>query len=127
MEKLLALQELQLETKPLSLDTEHEILKLRKKVPAPILGHFDRLIAHGKKGVAIVRHGVCGECHLRLTSGTLASLAHADEVFVCDNCGRYLYLPEDEPLGLIDSVLPTASPAKTPMRRSSRRAVAHVV
>jgi predicted nucleic acid-binding Zn-ribbon protein len=106
MELLLSLQKLQLQAKSLSLADESEILKRREKVPVPILIHFDRLIARGKKGVAVVRSGVCSECHLRIPSGTLASLTYTAEVHKCDNCGRYLYLPMNEPLGLMDSAVP---------------------
>jgi C4-type zinc ribbon domain len=98
MEHLLALQKLALDTKPLKLEHEAEVLKSREKVPAPILGHFDRLIARGKKGVAIARNGACGECHLRLPSGTMGALAYTNEVHLCDNCGRYL--PENSPHGV---------------------------
>ena len=122
MEKLLALQKLQLQKKPLSLETEREILRLREKVPAPILCHFDPLLARGKKGVAIARNGVCSECHLRISSGTLASLAFTSEIHICDNCDRYLYLPEDEPLGLIGSPPSSNAPVESPGRRTRKKA-----
>ena len=109
MEGLLALQTLTLGATPLKPEDEPKVLTLRERVPAAILAHFDRLIAHGKKGVAIARNGACGECHLRLPSGTMAALAYTNEVHLCDNCGRYLYLPENEPLGLIELPLKTAA------------------
>ena len=112
MEGLLALQTLTLGATPLKPEDEPKVLTLRERVPAPVLAHFDRLIAHGKKGVAIARNGACGECHLRLPSGTIAALAYTNEVHLCDNCGRYLYLPEEEPLGLTDSRPPIKVPAK---------------
>jgi predicted nucleic acid-binding Zn-ribbon protein len=112
MENLLALQKVQLQTQPLSPENAREILKLREPVPAPVLAHFDRLIARGKKGVAVARNGACGECHLRLPSGTMAALAYTNEIHLCDNCGRYLYLPEDEPLGLTNPSPPVEISAK---------------
>ncbi len=126
MEKLLALQNLQLQTKPLSLKGEAEILALRENVPVPILDHFDRLIARGKKGVALARNGVCTECHLRITSGALASLGYTTKVHICDNCGRYLLLPENEPLGLTESPQPIKLPAKSHATRGRRKADLHV-
>jgi predicted nucleic acid-binding Zn-ribbon protein len=115
MQHLLALQALELGTKPLTLAQEAQIVKLREQVPLAILTHFTRLIARGKKGVAITRAGVCSECHLRVTPGTLASLAYTTEIHYCDNCGRYLYLPENGPLG------PAASPPPKALRKSSPR------
>lgn len=123
MEKLLALQKLELQNKAISMEEEAETLRLREKVPAPILRNFDRLIAHGKKGVAIARNGACGECHLRLPSGTMAALAYTNEVHLCDNCGRYLYLPENEPLGLTDSPPSIKVHAESPVRRTRQKAV----
>jgi predicted nucleic acid-binding Zn-ribbon protein len=125
MEKLLSIQKLELGATSLKLEHEAETLKLREQVPAPILGHFDRLIARGKKGVAVARNGACGECHLRLPSGTMAALAYTNEIHLCDNCGRYLYLPENEPLGLTDSP-PVTAPARSRTRRTRQKADLHV-
>ena len=92
MRRLLGLQELALNTKPLTLEHEAQALRLREQVPAPILAHFDRLIVQGKKGVAIVGNGACSECHVRLPSSQVAELASSNKVHICDNCGRYLCL-----------------------------------
>src|SRR5579883_1829591 len=72
--------------------------ELRKSVPPPILGHYDRLVARGKKGVAIVRNQVCTGCHMRLPIGTINTLMQNQDIQLCDTCGRYLYLaPEPAP------------------------------
>jgi len=122
---MLDLQKLQLQAIALSLEDEAEILKLREKVPAPILAHFDRLIARGKKGVARAVHGVCTECHLQISSGTKASLAYTDEVHICDNCGRYLYLPDSELLPVIEAPPARKAPVKARGTATRQRAVAH--
>jgi predicted nucleic acid-binding Zn-ribbon protein len=77
-------------------EREDEIEVLRRKIPEPILGHYDRLLARNKKGVALVNHGVCSECHMRVPIGTLVTLAHGQDVQLCGNCGRYLFLPAGE-------------------------------
>ena len=41
---------------------EEAMETIRKTIPSVVLTHYDRLLAHGKKGVAIVRNGVCTEC-----------------------------------------------------------------
>jgi len=119
---LLTLQELQLPARKLSPQDEGRVQALRGQIPTPVLGHFDRLVARGKRGVAVARNGVCSECHLRITSGTLASLAYTDEIHLCDNCGRYLYLPDNEPLGLDGAKLP----AERPLGRGRRKAASNV-
>jgi predicted nucleic acid-binding Zn-ribbon protein len=122
MEKLLALQEFQLQTKALSVESKAKILKLRESVPAPILVHFDRLIARGQRAVALARNGVCTECHLRITSGTLAGLAGTTNVHLCDNCGRYLFLPENELLSPTDSP-PIKATAKSHATRTRQKGI----
>ncbi|HOW66177.1 MAG TPA: C4-type zinc ribbon domain-containing protein [Candidatus Paceibacterota bacterium] len=81
-----------LEAKSPNPEEDSEIQRLRKKVLPQILGHYDRLRARGKRGVALVRNGVCAECHMRLASGTYATLLRAEDIMICDNCGRYLFL-----------------------------------
>ncbi len=125
MQHLLALQALELGTKPLTVAQEAQIVKLREQVPVPIITYFTRLIARGKKGVAIARDGVCSECHLRVAAGTLASLAYTTEIHRCDNCGRYLYLPENEPLGPAASPSPTKALSKSSPRRSQKQMAVH--
>src|ERR1700730_14834486 len=48
---------------------EDAINSVRVKLRAPILGHFDRQKSRGKLGIAPVRGGVCGACHLKDATG----------------------------------------------------------
>ena len=129
IEHLLVLQRLSLDSKRLTAEQEREINERRKKVPAPILDHFDRLVARGKKPIAMVRSGVCGECHLRISIGTLARVTCATEIQQCGNCGRFLVsAPSEQP----SPVAPTAPPitprlpaAIAPVRRTRTRMAAH--
>lgn len=72
------------------------IQSLRSKILPGILAHHDALCAKGKRSLAAVRHGVCSGCHMALASGNLNALARGDELRRCGNCGRYLYLLQDE-------------------------------
>ena len=61
------------------------------------LGYYDNRKARGKLGIAAVRRGVCGACHLAIPSGRVADLRRKPgELNVCDNCGIFIYLTEDE-------------------------------
>ena len=75
-------------------DADAQKQELRAHVPQPILGHYDRLVARGKKGVAIVRNQVCTGCHMRLPIGTINTLMQGSDIQLCDTCGRYLVLAE---------------------------------
>ncbi len=123
IDRLLALQKLQFAAGGPSAVAPAEVEALRAEVPPPILAHYERLVARGKKGVALVRNGVCSECHLRITGGKLIHLTTTpDEVHLCDNCGRYLYQPEAAPAGLTD--VKTAAPAKA--KRTRKPVAQHV-
>ena len=72
--------------------SEKQIAGLRASIPEPILGHYDRLRARDKKGVAVVRNQVCSGCHMRLPIGVITVLMQDRDIQLCDSCGRYLFL-----------------------------------
>jgi predicted nucleic acid-binding Zn-ribbon protein len=89
---------------------------IRALIPAQILGHFDRLVARGKKGVAMVRNQVCTGCHMKLPIGTINTLMQGTDIQLCDTCGRYLCLAE--PAATQPTEPPTAAkPARKPRKR----------
>jgi predicted nucleic acid-binding Zn-ribbon protein len=110
VENLFALQQLLLRSTRVTADQEAKIRQLRKDVPLPILGHFERIVKQGRKGVALVRHGVCCECHVRVSAGTAASLIRPKDVYLCESCGRYLLLDPAEAPEAIE--VPAGKPAR---------------
>lgn len=90
---LIELQSLEFE-ETIHPDIEDRIAKLRAKIPKPILDHYDRLGDRGKKGVAPLRNQICTGCHIGVPVAVVMNLKHAEDVCMCENCGRYLYLPE---------------------------------
>ena len=95
--------------------------ELRGKIPAPILGHYDRLRARGKKGLALVRNQVCGSCHMQVPLGVVTTLMHDQDIQLCGNCGRYLCLPE-EPKTIGTATATVHSAEEKPRKR---KATAH--
>ena len=114
MENLLALQTIEFQNATFSAAQEKERTRLREKIPAPILGHYQRLLDRNKKAVSVVQNGVCSACHIKIAVGILGALAFGNDIQLCGNCGRYLYLPENEP------VVPSDL---TPVEKSSRKRV----
>jgi predicted nucleic acid-binding Zn-ribbon protein len=98
IEPLVALQELEFAGAASKLENAAEIARLRASISAQILAYYDRLMVRGKTGVALVRHGVCAGCHMRLSTGQNADLLRDEDILTCPSCGRYLYaiaeLPE---------------------------------
>lgn len=75
-----------------------ELATMRERLPTAILKHYDARYSRGKPTIAPVKGGVCGGCHLSLPSGQMAELRRADgELHVCDNCGAFIFLVEDQP------------------------------
>ena len=75
-------------------EMENDVNELRTRIAPPILAHYDRLLALGKKGLAAVRNQVCTGCHIRVPRAFVLALMHGDDIQICESCGRYLYLPE---------------------------------
>lgn len=100
LDRLLKLQLLESDEAALDETAENQIQKqiaeVRLQIPLPILNHYDRLVARGKKGVAAVRHQTCTGCHVQVTRAMVMNLMHGDDIQVCENCGRYLYLSETD-------------------------------
>ena len=102
--------------------TAAEMAELRAAVPTPILGHYDRLRARDKKGVAVVRNQTCTGCHMRIPIGQITILMRDEDLQLCESCGRYLYLaPQAE------APAATAQPAKPAPKPRKRKAAAPAV
>ena len=98
MEALVELQKVEFGPNPESSTAKAAAEKLRAKVPLQILGHYDRLRARGKKGLALIRDKKgCGECHVGIPIGTVITVMKGLDLQLCGNCGRYLYV-EDQPV-----------------------------
>jgi hypothetical protein len=93
------------------------LTELRGKIPSQILGHYDRLVAHGKKGLAAVRGQVCSGCHMQVPLGVVMTLKRGQDIQLCENCGRYLYLPEATKA---EVPKPTAKPGPARKPRKSK-------
>jgi hypothetical protein len=101
-------------------NAEKTIAELRGKIPVPILGHYDRLVVRGKKGVAMVRDQVCTGCHMRLPMAVIMTLMHGHDVQLCDTCGRYLYLSSPAETKAPE---PVASPKPAKKTRKPKRSL----
>jgi len=85
---------------------------LRGKIPPQILGHYDRLVARGKKGVTAIRGENCSSCHLRVPLGAIMTLKRGEDIQLCENCGRYLYLA--------DAAEKETAPPAPPVKRTKK-------
>ena len=100
LQNLLKLQTLEFDV-VVEPEMEKQVEELRAKVSTPILAHYDRLLAQGKKGLAAVRNQVCTGCHIHVPRACVLALMHGNDIQICENCGRYLYLPEQSELEIL--------------------------
>ncbi|MDD2239536.1 MAG: C4-type zinc ribbon domain-containing protein [Kiritimatiellae bacterium] len=79
------------------LDSECEEKMAERKVLAEAidptwLARYERLFAkQGDAAIALVEHGTCGRCHMKLPPAQVVGARKADTLTVCDFCGRMLY------------------------------------
>jgi predicted nucleic acid-binding Zn-ribbon protein len=104
-------------------NSESTIDELRAKIPPQILGHYDRLMARGKKGIVAVQNQVCTGCHMRLPIGVITTLMHRSDLQLCDSCGRYLYLAETTEPKETPVAAEPAPKKKTRKRKATLQAV----
>jgi len=104
-------------------DVEAQAGELRSKIPLPILGHYDRLRARNKKGVALVRNQVCTSCHMHVPIGQITVIMRGEDIQLCETCGRYLYLAEasGEPAAEVAPEKAEEKPAKPAAKRPRKR------
>jgi len=102
---------------------EAVIAELRTKIPSQILGHYDRLVAKGKKGITLVRDQVCTGCHMRVPIGGIMALKHGEDLQLCENCGRYLYLAPAAPSEPPKSAGPAAGSKPGRKPRKSKKSL----
>jgi len=106
---------------------EAQAAELRGSIPAPIIGHYERLRVRGKKGIAVVRNQVCTGCHMHVPIGQITMLMRGEDVQLCETCGRYLYLPDATEVEALKQVEAAKPVAKAPAKPRKRRVLANAV
>lgn len=123
IEKLLAAQTTLLREPATAPEHQAVVAGLREQIPNPVLAHYLRLVEQGRKGVAAVRHNVCTACHMRVPASLTGALMKQNDLTLCENCGCYLYLPEDE----LQAILPKKPVAAVVTRKARRVSAAAAV
>lgn len=80
------------------IDGELELKEEERKAAAAIvepvwLARYERLFAKQRDAaIALVEHGTCGSCHMKLSPSQVVDSRKMDTLTLCDFCGRMLYL-----------------------------------
>lgn len=74
---------------------EAERKELAADVDPTWLSRYERLFAkQGDAAIALVEHGTCGSCHMKLSPSQVVEARKSDSLTLCDFCGRMLYHPQ---------------------------------
>ncbi|MEW6535924.1 MAG: C4-type zinc ribbon domain-containing protein [Candidatus Auribacterota bacterium] len=79
---------------------EDEIIFLKTQTPTETLTRFYKL--YHRHGDAIVRAngGFCQGCFINLPTSQHSLLSYSDDMSVCQNCGRFLYIDSEETVAI---------------------------
>lgn len=126
--KLYRLQQIEMGPEPDTAENQTLIKKLRAEIPEPIVRHYDRIRGSGKTGVALVKNFSCSGCHMSVTIGDYNKILAGDDLTLCQHCGRYLIVLEEEvqkseaePLKAETPAPEPIKPAKSPKKRARRK------
>jgi predicted nucleic acid-binding Zn-ribbon protein len=70
-----------------------ELEELRPQVPTEWLTRYQKIAqAHFGVGIAKIKTGSCGACHVGLSDSLLSKAKQGEDIIIfCENCGRILY------------------------------------
>jgi mannitol/fructose-specific phosphotransferase system IIA component (Ntr-type) len=88
---LVALQLLSTKRRAGSKGLDRQIAIARDELPGSMLSRFDRLTERFGEALVQAPSGVCGGCHMQLSSRFASEiLSNPETIYVCERCGRYL-------------------------------------
>jgi mannitol/fructose-specific phosphotransferase system IIA component (Ntr-type) len=71
-------------------ELEKKAKLIREELDADLLDRFDRLMDRYGFAVTEVDEGACQGCFINLATGMRSAIEGSDDIYVCENCGKYL-------------------------------------
>jgi len=71
-------------------DLQEQANMIRMELDEALVDRFDRLMARYGYAVAEVIDGVCQSCNINLATSMSSALDGRNDIFVCENCGKFL-------------------------------------
>lgn len=63
---------------------------IRSELDRSLVDRYDRLMQRYGFAVAEVEDGVCQGCNINMATGMSSSIEGSNDIFVCENCGKFL-------------------------------------
>jgi len=91
---LLKLQEIGVKLKKTPKAKQASLLRqakvIRGELDEALLTRFDRLMERYGFAVADVEDGACQGCNINVATGIGAAIAGSNDIYICENCGKFL-------------------------------------
>ena len=88
------LQDIEIKMKKADKTKKAELQKkaalIRDELDVDLLDRFDRLMERYGFAVAEMGDGVCQGCYINVATGMRSSIAGSNDIYVCENCGKFL-------------------------------------
>ena len=65
--------------------------RIKNRVPEHLVQRAEDYLSRGKPALVSGDNGICGSCHIRLPNGVTNTIAVNEELFICENCGSFVY------------------------------------
>ena len=77
--------------------------RIRNRVPEHLIQRVEDYLGRDKLALVSGDTGICGGCHIRLPNGVANTIAFSDDLFLCENCGCFVYARAEDPASIISS------------------------
>ncbi len=77
-------------------ELEQQAELIRAELDKALLDRFDRLMDRYGFAVAEVKDGTCMGCYINIATGMSSAIEGSNDIYVCENCGKFLVSAERE-------------------------------
>lgn len=70
---------------------------IREELDQALVARFDRLMERYGFAVAEVEDGACQSCNFYMATGMSSAIEGSNDIFVCENCGKFLVAKKRKP------------------------------
>ena len=69
-----------------------------------------------------IRNNTCTACYIKVALGVILTLRNGSDIQLCGNCGRYLWLPDEEVVGTVAEKARDKEEAKAKKKAAKKKA-----
>jgi|GEM_PF-1918082 len=77
-----------------------EITLIKAQIPHDVETRFYKLYKKHGEAIVMANGSVCHGCYINLPSSQAIEMSHNDELNVCQNCGRFIYMDSKETISI---------------------------